>query len=424
MTRHRIIRHALLAVGALATLGVAAARAQQAENRIAADLAYLAADARQGRGVGTVGLDSAAAYLAAAFARAGLQPPAGQDGYFQTFTIDPGAAAAAHAGAGGQRVKNVVGVLPGRGPLAEQVVVVGAHYDHLGLGGFASLDPDSVGVVHNGADDNGSGTVGLLEIARQLARRQAENARTLILIAFTGEELGLLGSDYYVKHPVVPIDKTVAMVNLDMVGRLQNDRVTVFGTQTATEFAALLDSLRATRGLTIAGSGDGYGRSDQSSFFAADVPVLHFFTGTHEDYHRASDDADKINVAGIARIAELASDVAWTLATRKPALTFVDAEPPAPVAGGGYGAYLGTIPDMSESPGGVRLTGVRAGSPAEAAGVQKGDIIVQIGEHDVKDLYQMTDALRAYKPGDSVIVAVMRDGKRLELSATLSSRGG
>ncbi|HWP38860.1 MAG TPA: M28 family peptidase [Gemmatimonadales bacterium] len=411
-------------LAALLVVSTQPARAQQPRDRIAADLAYLAADAREGRGVGTAGLDSAARYIAAAFAAAGLRP-AGTDGFFQPFMIDPSAPAAAHAGVGGAAVKNVVAMLPGRGALAGEAVVVGAHYDHLGRGGFGSLDPDSTGVVHNGADDNASGTVALLEIARHLRGRTAPNARALILIAFTGEELGLLGSDYYVKHPVMPIRSTFAMINLDMVGRLRGDRVTVFGTETAREFASLIDSLRITSGLSIAGSGDGYGRSDQSSFYAADIPVLHFFTGTHEDYHRTTDDAPKINVDGVARIAVLAADLAWALATRESPLSFVDAEPPPPpAAGGGYGAYLGTIPDMSESPGGVRLTGVRAGSPAEAAGIKAGDVIVRLGDHEVTNLYQMTDALRAHKPGDSVLVVVIRDGQRLELRATLSQRGG
>ena len=423
MHRHKTALPALSLAFLAGTVGLPAAAQQTGTDRIAADLTYLAADARQGRGVGTAGLDVAAEYIAAALARAGLRP-GGTEGYFQPFTIDPSAPAAAHTGVGGARVKNVIGLWPGQGALAGQAVVVGAHYDHLGLGGFASMDPDSVGVVHNGADDNGSGAVGLLEIGRRLAERRSGNARAVVLIAFTGEELGLLGSDYYVKHPVVPIESTFAMVNLDMVGRLRDDRVTVFGTETAREFPALLDSLRVASGLSVAGSGDGYGRSDQSSFYAADVPVLHFFTGAHQDYHRSTDDADKINLDGVARIATLAADLAWTLATRRAPLTFVDAEPPPPVAGGGYGAYLGTVPDMSESPGGVRLTGVRAGSPAEAAGIKAGDIIVRIGDHEVKDLYAMTDALRAHKPGDSVVIAVMRDGKRLELRATLSRRGG
>ncbi|MBI3982655.1 MAG: M28 family peptidase [Gemmatimonadetes bacterium] len=417
----RLPQHTLIAVALAATS--LPAHAQQVRDRIAADLAYLAADAREGRGVGSAGLDSAARYIATAFARAGLRPGS-SDSFFQPFTIDASAPAAAHAGVGGAGVKNVIGMLPGRGSLAGEAVIVGAHYDHLGRGGFGSLDPDSTGVVHNGADDNASGTVALLEIARRLATRSAGSARAVIFIAFTGEELGLLGSDHYVKHPVVPIPATFAMVNLDMVGRLRDDRVTVFGTETAQEFAGLLDSLRVVSALSVAGSGDGYGRSDQSSFYAADIPVLHFFTGTHEDYHRASDDASKINLAGVERIAGLAADLAWALATRLAPLSFVDAEPPPPpAAGGGYGAYLGTIPDMSESPGGVRLTGVRSGSPAEAAGVKAGDIIVQLGDHEVRDLYQMTDALRAYKPGDTITVVVVRDGQRVELRATLTRRG-
>jgi Zn-dependent M28 family amino/carboxypeptidase len=409
-------------IGLCATAFPARAQQERAASRIAADLAYLADDAREGRGVGTAGLDSAARYIAAAFARTGLRH-GGTDGFFQPFTIDPTAPAAAHARAGGAAVKNVIGVLPGRGPLAGQAVVVGAHYDHLGRGGLGSLDPDSLGVVHNGADDNASGTVALLEIARRLSTRAGVSQRTVVLIAFTGEELGLLGSDHYVKHPAVPIDSTFAMVNLDMVGRLRGDRITVFGTETAREFAMLLDTLGTANALAAAGSGDGYGRSDQSSFYAADVPVLHFFTGTHEDYHRTTDDAAKVNIEGVARVAGLAADVAWALATREGPLTFVDAPPPAPVAGG-YGAYLGTIPDMSESPGGVRLTGVRAGSPAEAAGIKPGDIIVRLGDHEIGNLYQMTDALRAHKPGDSVVVVVLREGTRIELRATLSRRGG
>ncbi len=397
--------------------------AQSVAERVAADVRYLADDRREGRGVGSAGLDSAAQYIAAAFAALRLRPGGGGD-YFQRFTIDPTAPAAAHAGVGGVAAKNVVAILPGTGDLARQAVVIGAHYDHLGRGGFGSMDPDSTGVIHNGADDNASGTAGLLEIARLLVGRRAGAARTVVFVAFAAEELGVIGSAHYVRHAPHPIDSTYAMINLDMVGRLREGNLTAFGAASAREFPALLDSLAAAHRLTVKGSGDGYGPSDQSSFFGADIPVLHFFTGLHEDYHRTTDDADKINAQGIAQVAELAAGLAWTLATRRAPLTFVDAQPPPPVVGGGSRPYLGTVPDMTESPGGVRLTGVRAGSPAEAAGVRAGDVLVQLGEHQIKNLYDMENALRAYQPGDSIVVGVLRDGRRLDLRAALGRRGG
>jgi hypothetical protein len=404
----------------------AAARlpAQSATERVAQDLRYLADDQREGRGVGTAGLDSAGAYIAAAFARIGLKP-AGDDGFFQRFTVDSTAPAAAHAGVGGARTRNVVALLPGSGALANEAVVIGAHYDHLGKRVFGSLDPDSVGVVHNGADDNASGTTALIEIARRLKERRAPSARTIVFVAFSGEELGLLGSTYYVKHPARPLNATYAMVNLDMVGRLGTRNLTVFGAETAREFPALLDSIAGAYQMAVTGTGDGWGRSDQESFYTQDVPVLHFFTGVHEDYHRTTDDWQKIDFPGLVRVAEVASDLAWRLATRTAPLTLVKAPPPRPVAGGGgYGAYLGTIPDMTESPGGVRITGVRAGSPAEQAGLKGGDILIQLGDTPIKNLYDMTDALRAHKPGETVVLVYLRDGQRIETQVTLGTRGG
>jgi len=407
-----------------AALAAAPLSGQSATERVARDLRYLADDAREGRGVGTAGLDSAAAYIAAAFARIGLTP-GGERGFFQPFAVDSTAPAAAHAGVGGARTQNVIGLLPGSGALANEVVVIGAHYDHLGKSVFGSLDPDSAGVVHNGADDNASGTTALLEIARRLEARQARSARTIVFVAFSGEELGLLGSTYYVKHPARPLKATYAMLNLDMVGRLGAKKLTVFGTETATEFPALLDSVAGTYQIAVTGTGDGYGRSDQESFYTQDIPVLHFFSGVHEDYHRTTDDWEKIDFPGLVKVAEVAGDLAWRLATRTAPLTLVKAPPPPPVAGGGgYGAYLGTIPDMTESPGGVRITGVRAASPAEKAGLKGGDILIQLGDTPIKNLYDMTDALRAHQPGETVVLVYLRDGQRIETKVTLGRRGG
>ena len=186
----------------------------------------------------------------------------------------------------------------------------------------------------------------------------------------------------------------------------------------------LLDSVNTGYGLTLGAQDDPWGRSDHSSFYAAGIPVIHFLTDTHEDYHRTTDDWEKINVDGIERIAMYAADLAWALATRTTVLTYTDHPRPQQTMAGGYGAWLGTIPDMSSSPGGVRLTGVREGGPAQVAGIRGGDIIVQIGKFAVKDLYDMTEALRSFKPGDVATVAVMRDGERAEMTVTFGKRGG
>ncbi len=400
------------------------AQAPAAVDRVSADLRYLAADEREGRGVGTEGLDAAATYLAERLAAIGLEP-GGTEGYFQPFAIDPTAPAVAHAGIEAADVKNVVGVIPGTGALATQAVVLGAHYDHLGLGGMGSMEPDSAGVVHNGADDNASGTAALLEAARLLAGRDAPARRTMIFVAFTAEELGLIGSSHYADHPVAPHDSTIAMINFDMVGRLRSDTLLAIGMGSAEELPALLDSVNAAHGFVLLRSDDPYGRSDHSTFYTRGVPATHFFTNVHEDYHRTTDDWQRINSAGITRIAGLAADLAFALAVRPERLTFVQVEQPqTAMRGGGYGAWLGTIPDMTSTPGGVRLTGVRAGSPADEAGMQAGDILVRLGEFEIADLYAMTDALRAHKPGDTVTLVVVRDGERVELTATLGERGG
>lgn len=412
------ITSALVALGCLTT---GAAAQTGSSRRVSADIGYLAADAREGRGVGTAGLDAAAEYIAREFARIGLSQP-WDHGYFQAFTIDSTAPAAAHSDIGGAAVKNVVGILPGRGPLAGEVVVLGAHYDHLGRGGagMGSLDPDSVGVIHNGADDNASGTAALLEAARLLRGRLQGDRRTVVFVAFTAEESGLIGSGWYVQHPPHPADSTVAMINFDMVGRLRDDHLLALGAETAPEFPALLDSINARHGFDLKASGDGWGRSDHASFYAAHIPVIHFFTDLHEQYHRVSDDPDLINSAGIAKVATFAADLTIALATRPGRPTYVSI--PRPVIASGNRASLGTIPDMGSSPGGVRLSGVREGTPAADAGIRAGDVIIRIGEHAIADLNDMQNALTTYRPGDVVTVVVRRGEAEQSFTVTLGGR--
>lgn len=404
----------------IALILLTAGLASSQQERVLADVRFLADDRQEGRGVGTAGLERAGAYIRDAFARAGLQAS------FQDFTIPIDAPAVLHSNLGGKSTRNVVAVIPGSlAALRGQFVLVGAHYDHLGLGGFGALDPDSTGRVHNGADDNASGTAALLEIGRLLANRRP--SRTVVLVAFSGEELGTTGSSYFVQHavPPGPIDSLYAMVNLDMVGRLRNGRLLALGAGTAKEFPALLDSLNTPARFDLRASGDGWGPSDHAVFFATRHPVLHFFTDLHDDYHRSTDDWDKLNIGGIVQVAQFVADLTLALANRTTALTFVDAPRPQATAGGsGYGAYLGTIPDMTGGgvSDGVRITGVRAGSPAELAGLQAGDVITMIGDKRIANLYDMTAALRSHQPGDTVVIVSKRDGGERRATAVLGKR--
>ena len=333
--------------------------------------------------------------------------------------------------------RNVAALLPGSDPnLADEVLIIGAHYDHLGLGGEGSLDPDAFGVVHNGADDNASGTSGLIEIARRLAESDRRPARSVLFLAFTAEEKGLWGSSHYVRNPLLPIAQTVAMLNLDMIGRLEGRTLVVEGVGTAEEWTDVLRAANQamTRPLSIATSPDGFGASDHSSFYGEGLPVLHFFSNTHVDYHRPSDDWEKVDIEGLGQIVDLVSEVALDLAgvsgsDERVALTPV--EPDAALAhgqasssttGGGYGPYLGTIPDMVPVDSGLRLTGVREGSPAADAGIRGGDIVVEFAGREVGDIYAYTYALQDHEPGDTVEIVVLRDGERLTLTAVLGDR--
>ncbi len=394
--------------------------AAQSAEQVAADITYLASDDLEGRGVGTSGLAKAADYLAERFAEIGLEP-AGTNGFFQEFALNPSAPALAHAGIAATDVRNIVGKLPGSGPLAGDIIILGAHYDHLGYGNTGgSLDADSG--VHNGADDNASGTAALMQAAEILASRSGDR-RTFYFVAFAAEELGLLGSDYFAKNPTYDADQASAMINFDMVGRLRDEGLLVIGVGSADEFPDIVEKVNRRHGLTLRTSEDPWGASDHTSFYAQGIPVLHLFTNTHAEYHRQSDDSDLINMEGVVQVAAYAADIAWELATRQ-ALTFATVAAPAPASSSGARALLGTIPDMSGTPGGVLLTGVRDGTPADSVGIRAGDVLVQLGEFEIGDLYDMTDALTAYKPGDTVDYAVIRDGQRIEGRVTLGRRGG
>ncbi len=342
------------------------------------------------------------------------------------------------------KVRNVVAMIPGTdSSQGDQAIVLGAHYDHLGYGGTGSLAPDSR-AIHNGADDNASGTAALMEVAERLVGRDAPPARSVIFVAFTGEERGLWGSIHYARDPLISLDRTLAMVNMDMVGRLRENTLTVYGTGTAQEFPELLEEVNQAQAqpFVLASIPDGFGPSDHNSFYGEAVPVLMLFTNTHGEYHRPEDDWHLINGPGLERVASFASGLAGRLAgtpgEEVVALTYqagagnphgamAQAAEEGESSGRpsrGYGPYFGSIPDMTPRDHGVRVTGVRSGSPAEKAGLEGGDVIVEFGGKEITDLYAYTYALREYKPGDSVTVVVLRGEERLTLEATLGERGG
>jgi aminopeptidase YwaD len=321
---------------------------------------------------------------------------------------------------------NVLGFLEGNDPvLKNQVIVLGAHYDHLGFGGdgSGSLRPDTV-AIHHGADDNASGTSGLLELAQAFASRRSELKRSLLFVSFTGEEEGLLGSGYYVKNPVIPLERTVTMLNMDMIGRLKNRSLIVYGTGTSPEFETLVKRHNTDSTFALKLVKDGFGPSDQTSFYGKQIPVYHFFTDIHADYHRPSDTWDKINYQGMEQVVRYVEDVALDLDQEmtKPQYVAVEMPKTAGIAGRSYRVYMGTVPDFGEQVDGMKLSGVSEGSPAAKAGLKGGDIIVKFGKTDIKNLYDFTYALSEHKPGDEVEVIVKRGKETLNVKVKLEKR--
>ena len=319
-------------------------------------------------------------------------------------------------------VNNVLAWLPGQ---TDEYVMIGAHYDHLGRGNFDSLAPSQIGQVHPGADDNASGTAGVLELARLLARRGGQLKRSILFMNFAGEELGLLGSAAWVKDPTRPLAKAVAMINMDMIGRIKDDKIYIGGVGTGSSFKSVLEQAQKDASFKIEYSAGGYSSSDHTSFVTKKIPVLFFFSGLHSDYHKPSDTWDKINAPSAARLLDMVGNVAVQLAdaTDAPAFQVVaEDKPPTGGGGGGYGPYFGSIPDFGQTENGVKFSDVKPNSPAAKAGLKAGDILVQFGNKPIKNLYDFTDALRRSKVGDVVDVKVMRDGQPVTASVKLEQR--
>ncbi len=323
---------------------------------------------------------------------------------------------------------NVIGLLEGADPARRtQSIIVGAHYDHLGFGGegSGSMTPDRH-EIHNGADDNASGTSGLLELAEAAAAHTGEFPRSVLFISFSGEELGTLGSAYYVEHPVLPLDSAAAMVNLDMVGRLKDNTLTLNGTGTSPVWDPLIKELNTGSDgkelFTLKTVADGFGPSDHASFYRKDIPVLFFFTGTHEDYHKPSDDWDRLNYDGEQKVVSFAYRVMENLAQRPDKPAFRKTQSAGPMAGGGFTVTLGVIPDYAWTGEGMKIDGVRSNGPAEKAGLQAGDVIVQLAGKKVMNIYDYMGVLGELKAGNEVTVGFQRGAEVISRQVTPTRR--
>jgi len=392
------------------------------QKTLADHVATLAAPALEGRGLGSAGLQKAAEYIVQQFKTYGLTPAGDNGTFLQTFTVAEGP--------DGKPVEtfNIVGYVPGtRADWQTQSAVVSAHYDHLGRG-WPDVHKGDEGQIHPGADDNASGVAVMLELARLFASGE-KPMRNVVFVAFSGEEAGLRGSRYYVEHPAFPLDQVIGAINLDTVGRLGNQPVSVLGTGTATEWQHIFRGAGFVTGVTGRNVPESIQSSDQVPFIERGVPAVQIFTGAHTDYHRPSDTADKIDTAGLVKVATFVKEGVAYLAERPDPLKVTISNAPAaarPAAPAGQGegrrVSFGTVPDFAFSGPGVRVDGLVDGSPAAAAGLQVGDVILEIDGTAIANLQGFSDRLRTLSAGQTVAVRVQRGAETLTLKVTVVER--
>lgn len=370
----------------------------------------LASDEFEGRGTGSAGEEKAAQYIEQFFKKLKLKPMGDDGSYRQNFTFRGGMHGTGQEG----KTKNLVAFLDNGAP---RTVVFGAHFDHLGFGEEGnSLDANPKGKIHNGADDNASGVAGILELARRFSDKKKESSNFLF-ICFSGEELGLYGSKYWTEHPTMDLGKINYMINLDMVGRLdEKSGLSVSGSGTSPIWEPLLKELSKDK-LLIKTDSSGTGPSDHTSFYLKNIPVLHFFTGSHSDYHKPSDDADKINTEGEAKILNLIVDLVNSKTTSEK-LAFLPTKNRTTVARSAFKVTMGVMPSYSANVEGLKVDGVSEGKPAQKAGIATGDVILKIGEIEVKDIQTYMDALGKFEKGQTVPVVLKRGEKVLTMPVT------
>ena len=390
-------------------------------NDIQTHINFLAQDSLRGRETGTPGEAIAARYIADYFRQFGLQPLGDDSTYYQQFTVNMALMNNPHRAdtvtfPDEERIaKNVVGLIEGTAQ-PETYIIVGAHYDHLGMGNFGSLYTRGDKQIHNGADDNASGTSGVLELAQYFSKHHPQ--KSIVFIAFSGEEMGLLGSQHFVENPPVNLEQVQAMINMDMIGRLKNNKLMIFGTGTSDGWDQLITGANSDS-LTIKTVPDGTGASDHTSFYNKQIPVLHYFTDTHADYHRPSDDAEYINGEGEDRVLEhlrrLIASID-TLAAGQLAYTEAPVTQQRDVTM--KGPTMGVTPDYGFEGKGMRITGVRANGPAGNAGLQGGDIIIRLKDKNLADIYAYMDVLNTLEEGQSTTVTVLRNGSEQTFDIT------
>lgn len=386
--------------------------AQIEEAKIRQHIKTLASDSLNGRGTGSEGERMAAAYIESQFKKLKLEPKGEGKNYKQPFPFKGGVHGTGTEGT----ANNLVAYLDNH---AAQTIIIGAHYDHLGLGeNGSSLDANPQGKIHNGADDNASGVAGLIELARHFAKNKTKEKYNFLFIAFSGEELGLFGSKYFTEHPTIDLSTVNYMINLDMVGRLDpaTKALAVSGTGTSPVWENELKKL-STDELKIKTDSAGVGPSDHTSFYLKNIPVLHFFTGSHSDYHKPSDDWQKINYKGEKAVLELIVKLVEDLDST-PKLAFLTTKNKSTTSSRSFKVTMGVMPSYTSSEEGLKVDGVTDGKPAQKAGIVTGDLIVQIGDYPIKDIQAYMEALGKFKKGDVVPVKVKRNSETISLNVT------
>lgn len=374
---------------------------------------WLADDEREGRLAGTIQEAEAANYIAKHFLQYGLQPAGDNGRYLQQFVLEGPMVEAMELE---NRVsRNVLGVIEGE-KYPGRFIIIGAHYDGQGMGGPISMDMNGEPSLHNSADDNASGTAGLMYLARKFAENRPES--NVLIAAFSGEEQGLIGSKYFVNKMEIAADSVLAMINLDMIGRLEENKLNIFGTGTSTRWEEILNSVESDS-LEITTSPGGMGASDHASFYRAEIPVLHYYTGTHDQYHRETDTADLINYKGMIRVLEHIEGVIRRLDEISPEdMDFRESTDPHSETRMRSGVTLGVMPDYTYSDDGFRIDQVQPDGVADEAGFRDGDIIVEMDGTRVADIYDYMDVLNTLGSGDTVSVTILRNGEGLELEVT------
>jgi len=399
-------------IGIVIWLAMQTAQGQESEYELIREVVeFLASDELKGRATGTYGEEVAAKYIATKMKVLGLKPK-GTNGFFQDFSVTPKANPHAKDAPDTARPvhgKNVIAYLDND---AKYTIVIGAHYDHLGTGGESSLYAGKELQIHNGADDNASGVALMLGLAKELSA-EAYKTNNYLFIAFSGEERGLWGSNYFCKNPTVDLKKVNYMFNFDMVGRLDPDRgLAVNGVGTSPLWKESLQNANQTN-LKLVTSESGVGPSDHTSFYLQDIPVLHFFTGQHEDYHKPTDDVDKVNLEGIVVIQNLILEVIKITNQNQEKLQFTKTKDESKSTPR-FKVTLGVMPDYLFQGNGMRIDGVSEGRPAHKAGFKKGDVVIQMGDIEVEGMQSYMEALSKFEKGDQTIVKVRRGNKIVE----------